>query len=139
LQERHILRLEQDQIVGLEIERGAETLRYERQGPHFVRTAPPGGQEAGEAAEMFLYDLLDLRWEQRAPGGKPLDLSGAMIKVSLAPAAGQAQGQSKVLTLGPLQGEGLLAARVEGDSQAYMVQRAFVDRLPSLQGQAAGQ
>ncbi len=132
LLERRLLRFSRDQVQALSIARGADELVYEKREGRLTRVKPAGADKEGEDISLFLWDLLELKWEEAAKSGPPLEQSGAVIKVTVG--GPDAQPRETILTLGPLEGEGLLPARLSGDPRAFMVSRAFVAKMPGNTG-----
>lgn len=138
--QRRVLIFERDQAVALGIAREGETQLYEKKDGRWRRTQPPGGGEnAGENASLFLWDLADLKWERLLgpTEAQGLDKPAAVITLTLAAAEGESSAQKRTLTLGqPVAGQELLAARAEGDPRVFGISPSFIGVIPSGAEQA---
>lgn len=133
--ERRVLNFERDQAEGLTVERDGQSLAYQKKDGRWQRTQPPGGGEnAGETASLFLWDLADLKWERllTPAAAQGLDKPAVVITLTLAAAAGEGSGQKRILAVGqPRPGEELLPAKVEGDNRVFGISPSFTGVIPS--------
>jgi hypothetical protein len=136
LMQRRVLLFERDQAQALSIEREGQPQLYEKKDGRWQRLQPPGGgEEAGETAGLFLWDLADLKWEslltpQAAQG---LDKPAAVITLTMAaPAGADSSAQKQTLTVGQARpGQELVAARLEGDARIFGISPSFLGMIPS--------
>lgn len=136
LLERRLLIFEREQAQALGLERAGQTQLYERKDGRWTRSQPPGGGEnAGETASLFLWDLGDLKWERLLTLGeaKGLDKPAAVITLTLAaPAGAQESAQKRIITVAQAQpGQELTAAKVEGDPRIFGISSSFIGMIPS--------
>jgi hypothetical protein len=136
LLERRVLSFERDQAQGLGIEREEATQLYEKKDGRWQRLQPPGGgEEAGETASLFLWDLADLKWERllTPQAAQGLDKPAAVITLTVAASAGrEGSALKQTLILGrPQPGQEFVAAKVEGDPRIFGISPSFIGMIPS--------
>ncbi|MFH1033441.1 MAG: DUF4340 domain-containing protein [Pseudomonadota bacterium] len=134
LLDRRLFTLERSAVDQLKIARQGRERLFARQEGQWRQVQPPGGDPAiGEKAGLFIWDLLDLRWEKALPAD---DYGLDSPDCTLALAAGQDAGQ--VLAVGrPDPVSGLLPVRLAGQKVVYGIKSDFMDKIPQEPGAPA--
>lgn len=137
LLERRPWRLKRGDIMALTIKRQGKELAFAKTDEGWVRTKPPGDKKSGEAAALFLWDLVDLKWEKILPpkGAYGLDPAQVGIIITLSDAAAQKEGKNtssaRTLYIGKLDpASGLLAAKLDNANIIYGLDKSFLDKIP---------
>ncbi len=145
LTERRIWRMDSEDVVALEIRGGGRELAFAKELGQWRRTKPPGDEKSGTPGAMFVYDLVDLKWEKILPAGGDYGLKKprVTIKISLADnkAQGEGKGNVKVLTLylGKQDPKSkLVPARVEGDPRIFGLSPDFLQSIPGTKKKKQG-
>jgi hypothetical protein len=134
LAERRVWKLARRQVVALSVQRDGQTLAYAKEQGRWKRTQPPGGEKEGMPGSLLVWELAQLKYEKLLPpeGDYGLDEPAITLELTLA-AQEKTQGQVQVKTLylgQPLEKQGLVPARVAGDSRVYGLDAALLDNIP---------
>jgi len=142
LTQRRPWRLERKKIVSIAIDRrkDGQKLVYVQNDDQWRRTQPPGGENSGTPASLFVWDLIDLKWEKILPPGGDYGLDHPQVVITITQRKGKAQGDKPAQTVKYrlLVGKkdpksGLLAAQVQGQKRVLGIKPKFLENVPKLE------
>jgi hypothetical protein len=134
---RKVFEFDRDEVVKLEVQRPDGKLVFAKQDGKWRRQEPKGDDKSGEPADLFMWDLGNLKWEKLLPAqgayglDKPVIELILTLKKPLAGGGGEDSARTVKLLIGEKDKEsGLIPAQVVGRENIMGLGADFMDSIP---------